>query len=139
LSSSDLVSSQTRRKACNGLCWLPDCCLERAPFGSLLSDPNQLIANTENHGVFSLRTLDMSQYMRLDAAAISALNVLPNPRERPSYSHTHSLSFLPSPLAFLLCFYCRVKSNLNLPLQPTRNTTSLGSSIAARRRWARGS
>ncbi len=42
----------------------------------------QLLSDVNNHGNYTLRTIDMSQFMRLDTAAIQALNVLPNPRER---------------------------------------------------------
>lgn len=41
---------------------------------SLLTDPT-------NHAIFSLRTHDLSQHMKLDASALSALNLLPNPND----------------------------------------------------------
>jgi DNA mismatch repair protein MSH2 len=41
---------------------------------SLLSDPNL-------HGQFRLHRHDLTQYMKLDASALKALNLMPNPLE----------------------------------------------------------
>lgn len=39
---------------------------------SLLNDPT-------NHGMFTIRTHDLSQYMKLDASALRALNLVEGP------------------------------------------------------------
>jgi DNA mismatch repair protein MSH2 len=38
-----------------------------------------LLADEDNHGQYTLRTHDLSQYMRLDASALRALNLMPGP------------------------------------------------------------
>ena len=38
-----------------------------------------LIGDSSNHGSFTLRTHDLSQYMRLDASALRALNLVEEP------------------------------------------------------------
>lgn len=69
--------------------------LEYVVLRSLRLTSCSLLGDEENHGAFNLRRYDLNQYMRyglfllftpsqiirLDSAAIQALNVLPNPRE----------------------------------------------------------
>jgi DNA mismatch repair ATPase MutS len=38
-----------------------------------------LLSNPQNFGAFSVRTHDLAQYMKLDASALAALNLLPAP------------------------------------------------------------
>jgi DNA mismatch repair protein MSH2 len=45
----------------------------------------QLTSNEANFGQFTLARLDMSRYMRLDAAALRALNILPLPGDGESF------------------------------------------------------
>jgi DNA mismatch repair protein MSH2 len=40
-----------------------------------------LLADTSLHGKFKLLHHDLSQYMKLDASALKALNLMPNPLE----------------------------------------------------------
>jgi DNA mismatch repair protein MSH2 len=40
-----------------------------------------LLADPANHAAFSLLAHDLSQHMKLDASALSALNLLPNPND----------------------------------------------------------
>lgn len=48
----------------------------------------QLLENENNFGKFILRHHDLSQYMRLDGPALTALNLLPSPREGPTTKST---------------------------------------------------
>jgi DNA mismatch repair protein MSH2 len=40
------------------------------------------MSDERNFGQFRLRSFDLSLYMKLDAAAAKALNLMPNPFER---------------------------------------------------------
>jgi DNA mismatch repair protein MSH2 len=40
-----------------------------------------LLSDLSNHGQFQLVKHDLSQYMRLDASAVKALTLMPNPQE----------------------------------------------------------
>lgn len=40
------------------------------------------MGDESNFGAYKIYRFDLNQYMRLDTAAIYALNVLPNPKER---------------------------------------------------------
>lgn len=56
---------------------------------NLLDDP-------DNYGKFELRQHDLSQYMRLDAAAMKALNMLPNAQDGMSFFRSFHADFDPS-------------------------------------------
>jgi DNA mismatch repair protein MSH2 len=42
-----------------------------------------LLGETDNRGQYTLKTHDLSQYMRLDASALRALNLMPSPSGQP--------------------------------------------------------
>jgi DNA mismatch repair protein MSH2 len=54
---------------------------------SLLSDPS-------NHGAYTLRTHDLAQFMRLDASALSALNLTAGPNDNTANKNTTLLGLL---------------------------------------------
>ncbi|KAF8156677.1 DNA mismatch repair protein MSH2 [Crassisporium funariophilum] len=75
-----LLKSTTETSSADHIATIPQLILPTAPsalsalilYLSLLNDPT-------NHGSFTLKTHDLSQYMRLDASALRALNLVDGP------------------------------------------------------------
>jgi DNA mismatch repair protein MSH2 len=60
-----------------------------------------LLGDSGNHGAFTIRTHDLSQFMRLDASALRALNLVEAPGDVVS-KFLSLIFYIPVPKLFLL-------------------------------------
>ncbi|PRT52988.1 DNA mismatch repair protein msh-2 [Wickerhamiella sorbophila] len=81
-SSKDVAQDLERLTGKTGLELAKELSLEAAvgSAGALIKYLS-LMAHTGDYGQYKLTTHDLSQYMRLDASAIKALNIMPGPRD----------------------------------------------------------